>query len=434
MNPFFDPRFPCGGREHFSRRTLLKAAGLAGLTWLTPLSELLALDAERAGKGQPARSVILLWLGGGPSQLDTFDPHPGAKIADGVGSIPTAIKGVNFAPGLEQTAAVMQDVSLIRSMVTKEGDHERAVYNIKTGYRPNPTIVHPSIGAIMCHEMPDAKIEIPTHISILAGQWPARGGYFGADYDAFQVGDPKTPVPDVTAQVGADRLDQRLESLAVIERAFARGRRTDLDEHKTLHQVTMAKARRMMTSDQLKAFDVSGCPAGERATYGDSPFGRGCLAAARLIEAGVRCVEVTLNGWDSHVNNRESQANQVKILDPAFAALIRDLKRRELLDHTVVLCGGEFGRAPHVNVVQGRDHWPHGFSMLVAGGGFAGGRVIGATDPTGEKEEPENPIHVEDLHATVQDRLGIDPTKEIKTPVGRPMALSDGRVLRELQG
>jgi len=434
MNPFFDPRFPCGGREHFSRRTLLKAAGLAGLTWLTPLSELLALEAERAGKGQPARSVILLWLGGGPSQLDTFDPHPGSKIADGVGSISTAIKGVNFAPGLEQTAAVMQDVSLIRSMVSKESDHERAVYNLKTGYRPNPTIVHPSIGAIMCHEMPDAKIEIPTHISILPGRWPARGGYFGADYDAFQVGDPKTPVPDVTAHVGADRLDQRLESLSVIERAFARGRRTDLDEHTTLHQVTMAKARRLMTSDQLKAFDVSGCPASDRAAYGDTPFGRGCLAARRLIEAGVRCVEVTLDGWDTHVNNRESQAKQVKILDPAFAALIRDLKRRELLEHTVVLCGGEFGRSPSVNVVQGRDHCPHGFSMLVAGGGFAGGRVIGATDPAGEKEEPEHPIHVEDLHATVQNRLGIDPTKEIKTPVGRPMALSDGRVLGELQG
>lgn len=434
MKPTFDPSFPCGGREHLSRRTLLKAAGLAGLTWLTPLSELLALEAERAGKGKPARSVILLWLGGGPSQLDTFDPHPGSKNAAGLGAIPTAIKGVDFAPGLEQTAAVMQDVSLIRSMVTKESDHERAVYNIKTGYRPNPTIVHPSIGAIICHEMPDAKIEIPTHVSILSAQWPARGGYFGASYDAFQVGDPKTPVPDVTAQVGADRLNQRLESLSVLERAFARGRRTDLDEHKTLQQVSMAKARRLMTSDQLKAFDVGGVPASDRAAYGDTPFGRGCLAAVRLIEAGVRCVEVTLQGWDTHAKNREGQANMVKILDPAFAALIRELKRKELLDHTVVLCGGEFGRSPSVNLLEGRDHWPHGFSMLVAGGGFAGGRVIGATDPAGEKEEPKDPIHVEDLHATVQNQLGIDPTKEIKTPVGRPMALSDGRVLYELRG
>jgi len=183
----------------------------------------------------------------------------------------------------------------------------------------------------------------------------------------------------------------------------------------------------------LKAFDVSGCPATDRAAYGETPFGRGCLAAVRLIEAGVRCVEVTLNGWEYPREKSEGQANQVKILDPPFAALIRDLKRRELLDHTVVLCGGEFGRSPGVNVLDGRDHWPHGFSMLVAGGGLAGGRVIGATDPP-DKGGAENPIHVEDLHATIQDQLGIDPTKEIKTPVGRPMALSDGRVLRELRG
>ena len=139
-----------------------------------------------------------------------------------------------------------------------------------------------------------------------------------------------------------------------------------------------------------------------------------------------------LNGWDTHANNREGQATQVKILDPAFAALIRELKKRGLLGHTVVLCGGEFGRSPKINLVEGRDHWPHGFSMMVAGGGFAGGRVIGETDPNGEKENPSQPVRVEDLHATVQSLLGIDFSKEIMTPVGRPIALSDGRVLSEV--
>lgn len=423
----------CPSRDHLTRRTLLRGAGAAGISWLTPLSELLAIEAEKASSGKPAKSLILLWLGGAASQLDTFDPHPTTKIGGGVKTIPTAIKGVEFASGLEQTASVMQDVSLIRSMVSKEGDHERAFYNIKTGYRPDPTLIHPSIGAIVCHELPEAEIEIPTHVSILPNQWPARGGFFGAQYDAFQVYDPKGSIPDVKARVEDKRMERRLESLDVVESAFASGRVANLDQDKTLHQLSIQRARKMMTSDQLKAFDVSQAPASERAAYGDTAFGRGCLAAVRLIQSGVRCVEVTLNGWDTHANNFEGQATQVKILDAAYASLIRDLKRLGLLESTIVLCGGEFGRTPKINSVGGRDHWPHGFSMLVAGGGFAGGRVIGATDHEGEKKEPEKPVLVENLHATVQDLLGIDYSKEVMTPIGRPMALSKGEVVAELK-
>lgn len=423
----------CQSRDHLTRRTLLRGAGAAGISWLTPLSDLLAVDAERAPSGKPAKSLILLWLGGAASQLDTFDPHPTTKIGGGVKTIPTAIKGVEFASGLEQTASIMQDVSLIRSMVSKEGDHERAFYNIKTGYRPDPTLIHPSIGAIVCHELPDAKIEIPTHVSILPNQWPARGGFFGAQYDAFQVYDPKGSIPDVKARVEDKRMERRMDGLEVVEGAFAAGRVANLDQEKTLHQLSIQRARKMMTSDQLKAFDVSQAAASERAAYGDTAFGRGCLAAVRLIQSGVRCVEVTLNGWDTHANNFEGQATQVKILDAAYASLIRDLKRLGLLESTIVLCGGEFGRTPKINSVGGRDHWPHGFSMLVAGGGFAGGRVIGATDPEGEKKEPEKPVLVENLHATVQDLLGIDYSKEVMTPIGRPMALSKGEVVAELK-
>ncbi len=423
----------CQSRDHLTRRTLLRGAGAAGLSWLTPLSDLLAVDAGKAPSGKPAKSLILLWLGGAASQLDTFDPHPTTKIGGGVKSIPTAIKGVEFASGLEQTASVMGDVSLIRSMVSKEGDHERAFYNIKTGYRPDPTLIHPSIGAIVCHELPEAKIEIPTHVSILPNQWPARGGFFGAQYDAFQVYDPRSSIPDVKVRVEDKRMERRLDSLDVVEGAFAAGRAPNLDQDKTLHRLSIQRARKMMTSDQLKAFDVSQAAASERAAYGDTAFGRGCLAAVRLIQAGVRCVEVTLNGWDTHANNLEGQASQVKILDAAYASLIRDLKRLGLLESTIVLCGGEFGRTPKINNVGGRDHWPHGFSMLVAGGGFAGGRVIGSTDPEGEKKEPEKPVLVENLHATVQDLLGIDYSREVMTPIGRPMALSKGEAMAELK-
>jgi uncharacterized protein (DUF1501 family) len=206
----------------------------------------------------------------------------------------------------------------------------------------------------------------------------------------------------------------------------------NLDADTTLHQVTMARALKIMSSAQLAAFDVKQASASQRAAYGDTPFGRGCLAALRLIETGVRCVEVTLDGWDTHVNNHELQRKKVAVLDPAFAALIRDLKERNLLDSTVVLCGGEFGRTPKLNPLGGRDHWPYAFTVALAGGGIRGGTVLGSSDPEGEKKEPERPVRVEDIHATIQRSLGIDSKKELVTPVGRPLALSDGKVVREL--
>jgi len=429
------PFAPCGSSEHLTRRAMMQGIGTAaGASWLTPLSQALAQEAASAPKGKPARSLILLWLGGGPSQLDTFDPHPTTSIGGGVKTVETAIKGVHFAAGLEQTASVMGDVTLIRSLVSKEGDHERAFYNVKTGFRPDPTLIHPSIGAVVCHELPKATIEIPSHISILPNQWPARGGYLGAQLDAFQVYDPGGSIPDVKARVNDERLDQRMQSLSVVETAFSAGRLPNLEAQKTLHQLSIDRARKMMSSEQLKAFDVSQATQAERQRYGDTPFGRGCLAALRLIHTGVRCVEVTLNGWDTHANNLEGQATQVKILDAALASLLRDLKAQGLLESTMVLCGGEFGRTPKINGIGGRDHWPHAFSMLVAGGGFAKGQVIGSTDPEGQKQAPDKPISVQDLHATTLDLLGIEFEKEMMTPIGRPMALSKGEVLAELQG
>jgi hypothetical protein len=424
------PSSACGTADHFTRRSLLKAGGLL---WLTPLSDLLALNAENApDPGAPAKSIILLWLAGGPSQVDTFDPHPPSSPIHGPKAIKSAAKNIQLATGFEQTAELMNDISLIRSVVSKEGDHERAFYNIKTGYRPNPTVAHPSVGAIVSHELAGNGIDIPAHVSILPNQWPGRGGHLGARFDAFQIGDPGKPVPDITTNIPEKRQQKRLDSLSIVENAFAQGRPAHLDSEITLHADTMQKGRRMMTSEQVKAFDISNIPDSDRAPYGDTPFGRGCLAAVRLVEAGVRCVEVTLKGWDSHINNAESQAARVKTLDPAFAALIRDLKARGLFNDTVVLCGGEFGRSPKLNGLDGRDHWPHGFSIALAGGGLTGGKVIGATDPNAEKKDPEDPVAVADIHATVQHTLGIDPDTVLMTSVGRPIALSEGKILHQL--
>ena len=427
----------CGSRLH--RRTLLAsgAAAVAG-SWLTPLAERLALAAEKAPRGATAKSVIVLWMAGGPSQLDTFDPHPESSIGGGVRDIPTSAPSIRIARGFERLAEKFDRVSLVRSVVTKEGDHERATYNVKTGFRPDPTLIHPAIGAAICHQLSDS-VEIPRHISILPGPWPARGGYLGDQYDAFKIGDPVQPIPDVRKRVSEDRFARRLDDLQqIVEKEFARGRLQDLDSGKTLHASSVEAARKMMASEQLAAFDVSQAPATQRQRYGGSPFGRGCLAALRLIEAGVRCVEVTLNGWDTHVNNGELQAARAAELDPAFASLIEDLAERGLLEATVILCGGEFGRTPRINGAGGRDHWPHGFSVALAGGGIAGGQAIGETapEPKLDAKNPEqdvaDPHDIADIHATIHAALGIDFSQELETPIGRPMAICKGKPIREL--
>ncbi len=410
-----------------NRRNFLALTGL-GVSWLTPVGQLLAQQAERSHR--PAQSIILLWLDGGPSQLETFDPHPDTRIAGGTKAISTSCQGVQLAAGFEQLAGELRSVALVRSMVSKEGDHERGTYLMKTGYRPDPTVEHPSIGAICCHELPAGSTDIPRHISILTGRWPSRGGFLGGEFDAFQVGDPKAALPDVAAGVPSERDQARVHDLDVLERTFARGRSRRVGA--TLHRETLSRARLMMTSEQLKAFDVSQEPASVLTEYGDTPFGRGCLAARRLTEVGVRCVEVTLSGWDAHVNNHEIHRARVKELDPAFAALLRDLRRRDLLERTIVLCGGEFGRTPKVNLAGGRDHWTNGFSLALAGGGIRGGHVIGETDPEGVNG-PAKPTTIEDIHATVLTALGLSPTKENTAPAtGRPIKLCQGRPIREL--
>jgi uncharacterized protein (DUF1501 family) len=430
---------------HWSRRTLLKAAGASGMAWLTHVAEALAVQQEKDTHSQPAKSVILLWLAGGPSQLETFDPHPNRRIAAGTRAIPTSIRGVQLAEGLEQTAERVDHLLLLRSVVSREGDHERGLYNVKTGYRPDPSLVHPSIGAVVCHQLPVGTTQIPRHISILPDQAPGRGGYLGDKFDAFQLGDPQGPLPDMKPVVGQGRFSRRLTDLEFLNQRFSR--RTSagtppnaplhagseaiaqsLDRNDRQHQLT-DQALKMMSSEQLRAFDLRGVPRAELLAFGDTAFGRGCLVAGRLIQEGARCVEVTLSGWDSHVANHELHTQLKRTLDPAFASLIQYLSDRSLLDQTIVVCGGEFGRTPAMNPAGGRDHWPYGFSMVLAGGGIPGGRVIGETDPDGQRLNDNQGIPIADIHASILHRLGIQHDLELETPVGRPLKLSEGKVV-----
>jgi uncharacterized protein (DUF1501 family) len=410
-----------------TRRDAFRLAAGLGLSFALPGLDLRA--AQSRGNGRP-RSLITLWMGGGPSQLETFDPHPGKTISGETKAIDTKLPGVQVAHLLPHTAEQVHEMCVIRSMVSKEGDHERGTYLVKTGYRPDPTLIHPALGAIVAHELPAGGVEIPRYISIMNSQWPGRGGFLGDDYDAFKVLDPRQNLQNMKSRVDDDRQARRLKDLEVVERTFRNRRRMQSDG--TLHQETVRRALTMMTSEQLKAFKVEDEPAEVRAAYGDSRFGAGCLIARRLIEVGVRAVEVTLEGFDTHAKNFSGHETNCKILDPAFAALINDLKERDLFESTVVLWIGEFGRTPKINPLGGRDHWPTGFSAVVGGGGFRSGLVIGETDPEGVKTEPVDPIEIHDLYATILKTLGVEYNKELTTPIGRPMALCKGKPIDRL--
>lgn len=421
----------CDPAAHLSRRTLLGAGG--GALMMSTLARSLA-RADEVGLTDSAkpRNVILLWLEGGPSQLETFDPHAGSKIGGDVKAIDTTAKGIQIADLMPQTAEQMHLATLVRSVTSKEGDHARANYNIKTGYRLDPTLRHPSIGAVLCHADESAS-DIPRHISIVPGGHPGRGGYLGAAFDAFKVNDPAGPVPDIGRRVDEDRYQARVDDLYnVVEREFRRGRLAKLESERTLHETATNSAIQMMSSDQLSAFDVSEEPAAVREAFGDTGFGRGCLAASRLIQAGARCVEVTLGGWDSHVANHTLHQSACSTLDPALAALLARLEEQDQLDSTLVVCGGEFGRTPSINPAEGRDHWPHGFSTLLAGCGIRRGHVYGSTsaDPKLDSAKPlgdvADAVGIADLHATILKALGVDYAEELDTPIGRPLKRSEG--------
>jgi hypothetical protein len=403
----------------------------------TALAESLAMGPDLKETGRP-KNLIFLWLQGGPSQLETFDPHPDSEIGGPTQSIATSTNGLEISDLLPRTAEIMHTGTLIRSMVSKEGDHERASYAMKTGWRPDPVLVHPSIGSILCHQT-QSNIEIPRHVSILSSEWPARGGYLGASLDAFLVGDPENPIENLEGIVDVARRDRRLHDLeSILETEFRRGRLRNLETARTLQSDSTTRARNMMDSQQIVAFETDRETKEVRDRFGNTPFGRGCLAALRLIEVGVRCVEVELSGWDTHANNFGFCKTRCEVLDAAIHGLLTELQARELLDDTVVVCGGEFGRTPKINIAEGRDHWPVGFSTALFGGPFRRGYVHGAT--TSELLKPgqdpmegvTHPVTIEDLHATVLSSFGVDVAQELQTPIGRPLAISQGRIVREL--
>lgn len=405
-------------RRGLSRRSFLhRVSGGAVAAGSLSFVDLVSLQADELRR--QGRAMILLWMQGAPSQFETFDPKPDHENGGGTEAISTSVPGIQIAQGWDATAQVMDDLAIIRSMTNKEGNHQRATYQLHTGYIPSGSVKHPSFAACVAQQLRDPNLELPSVVSV--GQTEGAG-FLGVDYEPFVVQNPGTMPQNVASPVGEQRLERRLALFNKLESNFAaRGGKTVVENQKQLYD----KAAGMVLSPQTQAFDISDEPASLRSEYGDTNFGKGCLLARRLVESGVTFVEVRLNGWDTHDNNFERTGTLAAEADPAFAALIRDLKTRGMLDRTTVLWTGEFGRTPKVNARDGRDHYPRVFNSVLAGGGVRGGQVIGSSSADGSAVE-DHPVSVPDLLCTLCHSLQIDARHENISPLGRPMKVVDG--------
>jgi uncharacterized protein (DUF1501 family) len=398
-----------------SRRGFLGA--LAGLGWAGLLG---SRAAEMRAQG---KACILLWMSGGPSQFETFDPKPGAETQGPTQAIPTAVTGLHVAEHWPRTAAVLDQMAVLRSLTSTEGNHGRATYLLHTSYPPSGGIVHPGFGSLAAQDLAPADFDLPHVVSI---NGPGAGpSFLGVRYAPFVVTDPTQPPDNLLSKVPEGRLNRRLDLLKELEAP-------QTDSQVRDHQALYEQTARLVRSPRARAFRLDQEPARLREAYGRSAFGQGCLMARRLIEAGVTFVEVETTGWDTHGNELASLKKLIPPVDQALAALVGDLKVRGLLEKTLVIWMGEFGRTPKVNLTAGREHYPHAFNAVLAGCGIKGGRVVGATDKLGV-EIAERPITVQDLFCTFCHALGMDPRRENQSNVGRPLQVVEhGAAVKEL--
>jgi len=398
-----------------------------------------ALTRAADGTGR-AKSCILVWLDGGPSHLETFDPKPDApsEVRGPFKQIETRVPGLSVCELLPRTAAIADQVAVVRSVTSPLGEHGIANHYLLTGYQPSPVLDYPSYGAVTAH-VRGGEHTLPPYVAIPETKPTAGAGFLGAACRPFATGgDPAKPdfaVRDLEFFPGVTgaRMDRRREFLAQLDRFH---RATDADP-------TLAQAYRLTTTPAAKkAFDLTDEPPALRARYGPRTIGQSCLLARRLVERGVPFVTVHNTGWDTHdglvLRLKEGYAGAkigvglVPTFDLAFAALVGDLRDRGLLDQTLVVAMGEFGRTPKLNAAGGRDHWPRVFSVVLAGGGVKGGQLVGASDRVGESPK-DRPVTPADLARTIYTLLGIDPDRDLHTPDGRPVQVNrGGKLIHEL--
>ena len=430
------PRCDGIARRDFLHLGLLTAFGLS-------VSDALRLQA--ATQQPRAKSCILIWLDGGPSHLDTFDPKPDApsEVRSQFRSIGTSVDGVQICEHLPLTAKVMRDVALIRSLTHELGNHDTGTRYLLTGHRPTPALEYPSLGSLVANDA-GFGTALPPYVAIPSdavggNSNAARSGYLPGAFSAFNVGPDPARVRDLNLPNGVSfaRSERRREMLAKMD-AFSHQVETGAATES--RDAYYEQAYRLLASSEAKgAFDLSQEKPAVRERYGPGKLGTGCLLARRLVEAGSRFVTVVDTGWDTHTqifrelpDSRFPGSGKLPNLDRAYAALITDLRERGLLDSTLVVMMGEFGRTPKLNAAAGRDHWPRAGFACLAGGGVRGGQVIGATDAHGEVPA-DRPISPPDLAFTLLKLLGVDPTRELRTPGGRPIKMmSEGSFIAGL--
>lgn len=411
--PCLHVNFAADGR--ISRRRLLQLSGSA----LAASGLLGQISAHAADLKRQQRSCILVWLAGGPSQMETWDPKPGTSNGGQTKGISTAVSGVQIAEYWPKIAKGLKNWAIIRSMTNKEGSHERATYQLHTGRRPTGALKFPNIGSVVAEHLGDREAELPNFVSV--GR-TIGSGFLGVHSQPFIVNRPGSLPANVASAVPPARLKRRLAELQRQNEGFAElGAKHIVGEQQGLY----AQGARMMLSPKLKAFQLDDESDKTRDAYGRSSFGQGLLVARRLVETGVPFVEVNRGGWDNHRDIFKSVSRLAGEVDQGLDALINDLSQRGLLERNLVVCMGEFGRTPKVNANTGRDHWPKTFSLLLAGAGIRGGRVIGKTTADGT-EVAQNPVSVEDLFQTVCHAIGLDPSEELFSPNGRPLKIVDG--------
>jgi uncharacterized protein (DUF1501 family) len=433
--------------EGFHRRDFLKL-GVGGVFGLG-LPQLLRLEARAGAKNRKARSVILVWLAGGPATIDMWDLKPDAPegIRGAFKPIATRVEGMRISEHLPRMAGVTDQVTLVRSLAHTIPSHFPGTVFMTTGNKPTPALQYPSLGSLAAKLLP-AERGVPPYITFSELRNGAAGtaGYLGMAYNPFVVegaaGKGKGPaaarlqVRGISLPTGfsLDELENRDRLLQGFDRGFrSLDTASDLvDGLDAFHR----QALEILRSDKTKnAFAVDREPPALRERYGLNGFGQGALAARRLVEAGVRFVTLSLGGWDTHGRNFDALSkNLLPQLDQTLSALLDDLAGRGLLDETVVYCAGEFGRTPKVNKNAGRDHWARSLSVVLAGGGFRRGYVHGSTDAHG-MAPAQDPCSPDDLSATLFHCLGLDPHQELMTPTGRPMQLfREGKVVEKLLG
>lgn len=405
-----------------SRRHFLEHLSIAAGTTAGSAAAFLAhLEANAETVKKKQKACILLWMGGGPPTIDMWDMKPGSRNGGEFKPI-SAKGGLEICEHLPKTAQIMDSLAIVRSMSTREADHDRGRYYLHTAFVPDSTIVHPTFGSVASHQLGSKRpqLEIPAFVSV--GGASEGPGFLGMTHAPFVV-DSNGRIRN--ASPGSDdsgRMQQRLAMLETIEAEFISSKRGDAPQ---AHKDVYARTVNLMSSKQMQAFRIDDEKPETKEAYGNHDFGRGLLMARRLVETGVPFVEVSLNGWDLHMDVFNTQRNRLlPMLDQGMSALVSDLKDRGMYEHTVVVWMGEFGRTPRINQNTGRDHWATSWSVVLGGGGLKTGQAIGATDADGVQVVGK-PYLPGDVWATVAHALGI-PLGTVFTPRGRQMKIVNG--------